>query len=92
MGMPKIVDRYCALNRVSSRFIEANRPALGHDQEGQDNGGNSCNGCRSHWAVSIPWDCHVVTYDGMRALAVIAFTEQRFFYWIFRATHKKRDR
>src|SRR6516165_7902579 len=45
----KIVDRHCPLNRVCGRFIEANRPALGHDHEGQDNDGYSRNGCRSHW-------------------------------------------
>src|SRR3974377_1711973 len=45
----KIVDRHCTLNRVSGRFREANRPALGHDQEGQDHDGYSRNGCRSHW-------------------------------------------
>src|SRR6516164_11167217 len=45
----KIVDRHCPLNRVCGRFIEAHRPALGHDHEGQDNDGYSRNGCRSHW-------------------------------------------
>ena len=51
----KIVDRHCVLNGVSGRFREANSPGLGHDQEGQDNGGYSRNGCRSHWSPPFPW-------------------------------------
>jgi len=45
----KILDRHCVLQRVFGR--EANSPGLGHDQEGQDNGGYSRNGCRSHWSL-----------------------------------------
>src|SRR6516164_2662606 len=45
----KSVDRHRTLNRVCGHFIEANRPALGNDHEGQDHNGYSRNGCRSHW-------------------------------------------
>ena len=50
IGMPdvKIVGRHGVLERAFGRFREANRPALGHDQEGQDHGDGSYNGCRSH--------------------------------------------
>src|SRR3974377_1119958 len=76
----KIVDRHCTLSRVSGRFREANRPALGHDQEGQDHDGDSCNGCRSHWVASISLDCGVCNLGWNEStLCEWAHTECRFF-------------
>ena len=51
----KIVGRHGVLEWASGRFRKCNRLALGDDQEGQDQDGDSCNGCRSHLVASIPW-------------------------------------